>query len=122
MKMRLGDISEALPTLNKESTLGEAVSKLVESGSEALVIVDDTKPVGMMSSFDVLEKMLEGIEPERISVKEMMTSTLLILNAALTVEEAARIMLAHKHWMAIVTDNEEYRGVVTAGGLLKALF
>ncbi|MFQ5800279.1 MAG: CBS domain-containing protein [Candidatus Hydrothermarchaeales archaeon] len=122
MKMRLGDICKELPTLNKESSLGEAVSKLVESGSDVLVVVDDSKPVGMVSSFDVLERILDGAEPERIVVKEIMNITLLVLDAALSAEEAARVMLAHKHWMAVVIDNEGYGGIVTARGLLVALF
>jgi CBS domain-containing protein len=119
--MRLGDICKELPVVNKESGLDKAVALLVEKGVDALVVLDEGSPIGMLNSFDILERMAEGAELKRDSVKNVMNMSLLVLEAALDLKDAANVMLAHKHWMAVVTENGKYRGVVTAQNLLKAL-
>lgn len=119
--MKLCDICKDAPSIDVVSNLKDAVSIFLKSGGGVIVVLDGSKPVGVVSSFDVLEMILTSSKPDSTRVKEMMNPSILVLDAYVKLQEAAKIMLAHKHWMAVVTENGEYRGVVTAQGLLTAL-
>ncbi len=119
--MKVRDICIELPTIRVDRSLHDAARLLTGKDVEALVVLDKKRPVGIVGSYEILEKLLEGARLEDIRAKSVMNSTLLKVGADQTIEEAAQILLAHKHWMAIVTEKGEYKGVVTAGGLIKVL-
>ncbi len=118
--MRLGEICTDHPSVDICSRLDAAMSLMTEEAVDSLVVLDKGEPAGVLSSFDVLERMVEGVEPERISVEELMSRILLKLESSMEVWEAADVMLAHKHWMAVVTEDGRYKGIVTAHRLLRA--
>ncbi len=119
--MRIGDLCEKISSIEKGASLKEVYSVMGRDGVDAAVVLDRDMPVGIVSSYDVLERIVEEADLEKILVDEVMNSTIISLDAGLTVEEAARIMLAHKHWMAVVVEKGKYKGIVTPRRLLKAL-
>ena len=119
--MRVGDYTGVLPNLEADSTVKKAASLFKKTGSDRIVIVKESRPVGVLSAFEVLEKIVEDARLEDIPVKQLMNHNILVIDADTNQKDAADTMLTHKHWMAIVTENGEYRGVVTVAGLLKEL-
>jgi CBS domain-containing protein len=101
--------------------LGNAADILLKKRVDSVVVVQNKKPVGILGSFEVLEKIIEGAKLADIPVKEVMNHGILKIDSNTDAEEAAEIMLSHKHWMVVVTENGKYKGVVTAGGLIKGL-
>ncbi len=119
--MKVRDLIRILPTLHQNSNLKEAIEIFRGSDSDVIIVLGNKRPAGVLSAFEALEKIVEGARLEDISVKDLMNHNVLVIDADTTAKEAAETMLAHKHWMAIVTEKREYKGVVTAGSLVKAL-
>lgn len=119
--MGLGEICTDHPSVDIRARLDAAVSLIIGREANSLIVLDNGEPVGVLSSFDVLERMVEGAESKRILVKELMSSTLLTLESSMEIEKAADVMLAHKHWMAVVVEKGRYKGIVTSRCLLDAL-
>jgi CBS domain-containing protein len=119
--MRLAAVVKVLPTLDLNSTIEDAAKIFKSRGADAVVVLEDKTPVGMLSAFEVLEKIVEGARSEDIPIKDLMNHNILVIDGGTNPKDAAKTMLDHKHWMAVVTEKGEYKGVVTAGDLVKAL-
>jgi predicted transcriptional regulator len=119
--MSVRDLFRVLPTLDKNSNLKEAIEIFRSSDSDAIVVLENKRPAGVLGSFEALEKINEGAGIENTPLTNLMNHNLLEIDADAEAKDAAGIMLAHKVWMAIVTENEEYVGIVTAGDLIKQI-
>jgi CBS domain-containing protein len=119
--MEVKDVCKILPSITQEANLKSAAALITQNAVDSLVVIENQKPIAMLSSFELLAKVIEEVLLEDIPVKEVMNDNILVIEAATEIEEAADVMLSHKHWMAIVTEKGDYIGVVTAGGLLKGL-
>ncbi len=118
--MRLAGVVKLLPTLDLNSTIEDAAKIFTTRGIDAVVVLENQTPVGMLSAFEVLEKIVEGANLS-LSVKDLMNHNILVIDGDTNPKDAAETMLDHKHWMAVITEKGEYRGVVTAGRLVIAL-
>jgi CBS domain-containing protein len=116
--MMVKEVLGKFPSIEIGSNLGEAADIFLKNSVDSVVVLEDKRPVGILGSFEVLEKIIEGAKLEDIPVKDLLNHNILTIDVDQSAEEAAEIMLSHKHWMAIVTEKGEYRGVVTAGGLV----
>jgi len=119
--MRLAGIVKVLPTLDLNSTIEDAKKLFTANDTDAVVVLENQMPVGVLSAFEVLEKIVEGAKLKDHPVKQAMNHNILIIPVETDPRDAAKTMLDHKHWMAVVTEKGEYKGVVTAGELVKAL-
>ena len=119
--MRVFDLIKAIPTLDINSTIEDAKKLFTAHEANAIVVLENKTPVGVLSAFEALEKIVEGARLEDFRVKQLMNHNILVIDADTDARDAADTMLDHKHWMAIVTEKGKYKGVVTAGGLLKEL-
>ena len=118
--MRLAGVVKVLPTLDLNSTIEDVAKIFTSRGGDAVVVLENQMPVGMLSAFEVLEKIVEGANLD-LAVKDLMNHNILIIDGDTNQKDAAEILLDHKHWMAVVTENGGYKGVVTAGFLVTAL-
>jgi CBS domain-containing protein len=119
--MKVRNFIRELPALEKNSNLKDAIEIFRRSDSDAVVVLKDKRPAGMLSTFEVLEKIVDGARLEDILAKDLMNHNILVIDADTDAMKAAEIMLTHKHWMAVITEKGEYRGVVTAADLLKEI-
>jgi CBS domain-containing protein len=117
--MRVGDLAKQQPTIDLRARASEAFDIVFELSCDSLIVLDSERPVGILSSYELLEKIQVGAKLKDISVKDLLNNRVLIIDSETDAKEAAETMLDHKHWMAIVTEKGEYKGVVTAGGLMK---
>ncbi|MGC2063190.1 MAG: CBS domain-containing protein [Thermodesulfovibrionales bacterium] len=84
VKEIIGDVEKEIISLDKDRTVADAVSILVEKEIGALVVVDsDGKPVGMFTERDVLKCWTRKAERhfKDIRVSEVMTTNLIIVEA-----------------------------------------
>jgi|GEM_PF-3717689 len=119
--MKVGNLVKVLPTLDVDSNFKEAAELFKHSDSDTAVVLENQKPVGIFSAFEALEKKVEGAKLKDHQIKQSMNHNILIIPADTDATDAAKTMLTHKHWIAVVTEKGEYRGVVTAGDLVKVL-
>jgi CBS domain-containing protein len=119
--MKVRELIRVLPTLHQDSSLKEAINIFRGSDSDVIIVLGNKRPTGVLSAFEALEKIVEGARFGDISLIDLMNPDVLVIDADTEANEAAETMLAHMHWMAIVTEKGEYKGVVTAGCLVKVL-
>jgi acetoin utilization protein AcuB len=106
-------------TVAPDATVAEARRLLDERRIRHVPVVARGRVVGLVSDRDV-RSAARG-DPERTRVADIMTRDVLTVSPAARVEEAARLMLAHRIGALPVLERGELVGIVTTTDLLRAL-
>jgi signal-transduction protein with cAMP-binding, CBS, and nucleotidyltransferase domain len=106
-------INKNVVTIAPTAAISEAAYLMMNEDVGALVVVDgDTRPVGMITDRDlVVSAMAEGVNPEEITVEEIMTKELV------TVDEDTDIF----EMLSVLSENSIRRLPVTRVGRLKGI-
>ena len=80
VKEIMGDVKRDIISIDKDKTVADAVSRLVEDEIGALVVVDAEKPVGMFTERDVLKCWTRKGDRhfKDIKISEVMSTNLII--------------------------------------------
>ncbi|MCW2799616.1 MAG: GuaB1 family dehydrogenase-related protein [Aeromicrobium sp.] len=101
-------------TVDPTTTIGEAMSLLPKRAHGAVVVVEDGKPLGIVTERD-------GTEIDRFAqVREVMTSDVLTFDAGVDPRTAFNEMSARHIGMAPVLDGGQLVGVLTRKGALRS--
>jgi CBS domain-containing protein len=88
----------------------------------ALLVIEEGKLAGIMSERDYARKViLHGKSSQEISVRDIMTTRLVTVRPAQSVDECMGLMTDHRIRHLPVMDGERLIGVVSIGDLVKAL-
>lgn len=103
------------PVIEPETSVVEAASLLRRSDVPALVVLDDERPVGVVTASDVVALVAET--DERPAVHAIMSTPVLTISPAATLPEAAETMRAAGVKHLAVFSGGVYRGLLSAGTL-----
>lgn len=107
-------VFETPVSVTPETTVGEALSLMTKRSHGAVVVVNDGKPVGIVTERD-------GSDIDRFAqVREVMTTDMLTLSPNLKPEEAFTILSDNHVALAPVVDNDQLLGVMTRQGVLRS--
>lgn len=106
-------------TLAPDASVSDARRLLDEHRIRHLPVVVADRVVGMLSDRDV--RSASRGDPDRTRVGELMTREILTVSPGTRVEEAARLMLAHRMGGLPVLEHGTLVGIVTTTDLLRAL-
>ena len=105
-----------------ETTIYDALSLMAEKNIGALLILENERPVGIMSERDYARKIiLEGRSSRETKVRSIMTTRLVQVEATDTVEYAMALMTRERIRHLPVMDGESVLGLVSFGDLVKAM-
>ena len=113
-------------TMDSERTVREAAVAMDRSGVGCVLVTtkkdDHDKVIGIVTERDLVRRALtrEGGASE-LRVKNIMSSPLIVVDPAATIEEAASIMERSRVRRLPVVDKGELLGVVTVSDLAKVL-
>jgi len=98
----------------------EAVEHMASAKVGSVVVVDDNRLAGIFSERDVmLRVVLEGRDPKRTKVEEVMTSRVHSISIHTTGDEALRIMVQeHIRHLPVVDEQGRVQAVVSMRSLL----
>lgn len=101
-------------SVRPETTVGEALSLMTKRAHGAVFVVDEGKPIGLVTEVD-------GAEIDRFAqVHEVMTTEMLTLQPGLEPEEVfAKLSDSHVS-LAPVVENDRLLGVLTRQGVLRS--
>lgn len=121
-----GTISEILShkgstvwSIAPEATVFEAIQLMADKNVGALLVIENDKLAGIISERDYTRKvMLKGKSSKTTAVREILSSHVIHVSPASTVEECMRLMTDHHFRHLPVLDGDTIAGIVSIGDLV----
>ena len=109
-------------SIQPEATVYDALALMAEKGIGALLVIDDTGPVGLLSERDYARNVvLKGKASKHTPVREIMATRVPYVNPDQTVEEAMALMTEKRVRHLPVIDDGQMLGIVSIGDLVKSI-
>ncbi|MCE3555194.1 CBS domain-containing protein [Pseudonocardia sp. RS11V-5] len=123
--MRIADVlrskGHAVATIEPEATVTALLARLAEGNYGALPVVADGRLVGMVSERDVVRKLYEqGAALLEVAVSEIMTTVVATCTPEDSASDLAVVMTNRRVRHLPVVVEDELRGIVSIGDLVKA--
>lgn len=111
------------PKADEDMDIDELITLMVKSGLEAIPILENEKIIGLVSDYDILNKMIDSEKIEDIKIKDVMNESIKLLKENDPVSEARRIMRFHR-WerLPIVDENGKCIGMISSIDILKNFY
>jgi CBS domain-containing protein len=107
-------------TITQEETVTEAATVMKDKDVSALIVVEETKVIGILTDYDVVHKVVaRDMLPSKMKVSEVMTHPAISVHPHVGVEDAAKKMSDEGIRRLVVTDNSDLKGIVTENDILK---
>ena len=113
--------SRSVVTVSRTATVMEAVELMASAKVGSVLIVDNNHVEGIFSERDVmLRVVMEGRDPKRTNVEEVMTANVHSISPQTTGDEALRIMLQeHIRHLPVVDEKGRAQAIVSMRTLLE---
>jgi CBS domain-containing protein len=109
-------------SISPDATVFAGLTLMAEKNIGALLIIEDGKPVGIMSERDYARKIiLEGRSSRETRIRSIMTTRLVWAHPSDSVEHAMALMTRERIRHLPVVDGDSILGVVSIGDLVKAM-
>jgi CBS domain-containing protein len=109
-------------SISPEATVFAGLTLMAEKNIGALLIVENDKPVGIMSERDYARKIiLEGRSSRDTKIRSIMTTRMVWAHPSDSVEHAMALMTRERIRHLPVVDGDSVRGMVSIGDLVKAM-
>ena len=106
-------------SISPDVTVYQALEKLAEKDIGALVVMDGTNLVGILSERDYVRKViLKGFSSRELKVHEIMSSPVVSVSPSTTVDDCMRCMTDERCRHLPVVDEGKVVGVVSIGDLV----
>lgn len=108
-------------TVSPETSVYTAARIMAQAEVGSVVVTVGEKPVGIITERDLVRKVLAlGLPPRRTTVKQIMSSPVVVVGEHTSLEEAVSIMAKNKIRRLLVVADEKLVGIVTATDVVKA--
>ena len=108
-------------SIDIDNTIFEAAVVMSSNVGGCLVVVDGSKPVGMVTERDFVRRVVVEKLPINSKVSEIMSKPLITVDADVSLREAARIMSSNKVRRLPVLNREKLVGIVVAADFVRNL-
>ncbi len=105
-------------TAIRSTNVAKAAKMMAELDVGSIVIVEEKKPVGILTERDLLMKVVsEDIKPSTVRVGKIMSAPILTISPDKDIVEAARIMAKNKIRRIPVVENGKLIGIITSSDI-----
>ena len=124
--MLSGKLSDILDQKNKgviqensDCIVATAVRKMCDEKVGGLLVVEEEILVGIFTERDLMSRVVaEGLDPDKIKVSKVMTSSIATVTPSISVSEAANLMSQNSiRHLPVLRDGKLY-GVISVGDIL----
>ena len=106
-------------SISPDATVFEAIQMMADKNVGALLVTDNDKLVGIISERDYTRKVvIKGKSSRTTAVKEILSSHVIHVTPAHTVEDCMRLMTDHHFRHLPVLEGDRIAGIVSIGDLV----
>ncbi|MHA1582044.1 MAG: CBS domain-containing protein [Candidatus Baldrarchaeia archaeon] len=115
MPLKVSDImTRDVITIEIGKTVREAVEIMNEKGIGCIVVTKGGVPIGIVTERDVLKKIVvEGRDPQKTRIEEIMSSPLITGSPSMTLEDAAKLLILKRIKKLPIVEKGKLVGIVT---------
>jgi CBS domain-containing protein len=106
-------------TISSDEHVGEAVRRLADRNVGAVVVVDGSTVVGVLSERDVVRQLAVAPDVLNLPVGDVMTSPVATCGLDTTGDELMRLMTERRFRHVPVLDDDRLVGIVSIGDVVK---
>jgi CBS domain-containing protein len=122
VRIVLGEKGGEIWSVSPGTIVFDALTLMAEKNIGALLVLDGKKLAGIFSERDYARKViLKGKASKEITVAEIMTTVVVSVRPAQTVEECMTLMTEHRIRHLPVVEGDELIGVISIGDVVKAI-
>ncbi len=110
-----------VPTLKKEAKIEEAARLLAKQESGCVVIVENNKPIGIITELDFVRNAVSKGNILKEPVSKIMKSPVTSMTPAMKLDEALKVIDTKRFRRYPVIENEELIGLVTKKDIVNAI-
>jgi len=100
--------------VDADESVSHAAKLMVSSKSGSIVVTKNNEPVGIVTEWDVLSRVVaQGKDPAETKVKDIMSSPVLSVSGQMKTGEAISLMVRNKYRRLVVKDGSKLLGVIT---------
>jgi len=112
-------MSKNVLTVDKSTSIQEAAQNMKKSNIGCVIVMEDTKPIGIVTERDFVTKVAAEGRPLFTEIFEVMSSPLITIDPEETIWEASEMMKEKKIHKLPVRENKQIIGVVTTTDIVK---
>ncbi|MBI2145320.1 CBS domain-containing protein [Candidatus Woesearchaeota archaeon] len=112
-------ITHKIISVDKTDIVTEAVKKMKANNISQLPVTDSSSITGLISESNIIEKIAEGKNPNRLQVADIMEEAPPIVSKSTSLTAVAEL-LRHSP-LVIVAENGKPKGVITKSDILKKI-
>ena len=121
MALRAKDLMRKKVAVTRDTTVKEAAHKMITTGLPGLPVVNDQmEVVGVVTEFNVLGAILEGMDLEKISVGRIMTIDPVTADINAGCHDLIQMMLLDNYTIIPIVNNAKCVGVVSRLSVMDA--
>ncbi|MFW9799735.1 MAG: cyclic nucleotide-binding/CBS domain-containing protein [Candidatus Thorarchaeota archaeon] len=107
-------------TMPPDATVREVASRMAEMDIGSIIIMDRTRPVGMITESDIARRVVaEQRDPKTTKASEVMSSPLVHVTPNIALTEAMRVMAKSNIRRLAVLKNDSLAGIITSRDILR---
>jgi len=117
----LGDKGNEVLEIEADASVLEAVKRMVEANIGSLLVRDAGEIAGIVTERDYLRSVaLEGPADEQVTVREIMSSPLIVVSPETTIDECMALMTDRRiRHVPVVGEEGGVLGIVSIGDVVK---
>jgi CBS domain-containing protein len=122
MSLKVEDVMvEDVISVSEKATVKEAAVLMEENEIGCLVVVNNGKPVGIVTETDMVKRVVLGpADPEKTKVKKIMSRPLVFGNPQMDVDTASKIMRKRKIKKLPIIEKGRLVGLVTTTDIVRS--